>query len=101
MWSPCDDYNSKIRQEGGSVLPNGPRDSRTLTTPTGKGMLTVNRLVSIEQHAGVQGCARAAGARVAPAASRILGVYRVHVRVARPCRSARGGKFVKAGKVLR
>ena len=31
----------------------------------------------------------------------ILGVYRVHVRIARPCGSARRGKFIKAAKVLR
>jgi molybdopterin-dependent oxidoreductase alpha subunit len=48
----CEDYNSKIRQEGGFVLPNGPRDSRTFTTPTGKAMLTVNHLESIERPAG-------------------------------------------------
>ncbi|WP_395401882.1 FdhF/YdeP family oxidoreductase [Arthrobacter sp. UC242_113] len=48
----CEDYNSKIRHEGGFVLPNGPRDSRTFTTPTGKAMLTVNHLESIERPAG-------------------------------------------------
>ncbi|MDP9695289.1 UNVERIFIED_ORG: formate dehydrogenase major subunit [Arthrobacter globiformis] len=48
----CEDYNSKIRQESGFVLPNGPRDSRTFTTPTGKAMLTVNHLESIERPAG-------------------------------------------------
>lgn len=48
----CEDYNSKIRQEGGFVLPNGPRDSRTFTTPTGKAMLTVNHLESLERPAG-------------------------------------------------
>ncbi|MGN7251851.1 FdhF/YdeP family oxidoreductase [Arthrobacter sp. SAFR-014] len=48
----CEDYNSKIRQEGGFVLPNGPRDSRTFSTPTGKAMLTVNHLESIERPAG-------------------------------------------------
>ncbi|WDF33940.1 FdhF/YdeP family oxidoreductase [Arthrobacter agilis] len=40
----CDDYNRKIRQEGGFILPNGPRDSRTFHTPTGKAVLTVNDL---------------------------------------------------------
>jgi molybdopterin-dependent oxidoreductase alpha subunit len=48
----CEDYNSKIRQEGGFVLPNGPRDSRTFPTPTGKAMLTVNHLESIDRPAG-------------------------------------------------
>jgi molybdopterin-dependent oxidoreductase alpha subunit len=40
----CDNYNERIRQEGGFVLPNGPRDSRTFHTPTGKAMFTVNDL---------------------------------------------------------
>jgi len=48
----CDGYNEKIRREGGFVLPNGPRDSRTFHTPTGKAMLTVNDLESIERPAG-------------------------------------------------
>jgi len=48
----CEDYNRKVRQEGGFVLPNGPRDSRTFTTPTGKAMLTVNALEYIERPAG-------------------------------------------------
>ncbi|WEO78583.1 FdhF/YdeP family oxidoreductase [Cryobacterium sp. SO2] len=48
----CDDYNSKIRREGGFLLPNGPRDSRTFPTPTGKAMLTVNDLERLERPAG-------------------------------------------------
>jgi hypothetical protein len=48
----CEDYNRKIRQEGGFVLPNGPRDSRTFNTPTGKAMLTVNQLEHVERPAG-------------------------------------------------
>ncbi|MCZ2404862.1 FdhF/YdeP family oxidoreductase [Paenarthrobacter sp. Z7-10] len=48
----CGDYNAKIRQEGGFILPNGPRDSRTFNTPTGKAMLTVNELEYIERPAG-------------------------------------------------
>ncbi|QHK21730.1 FdhF/YdeP family oxidoreductase [Pseudarthrobacter psychrotolerans] len=50
--SGCEDYNKKIRQDGGFVLPNGPRDSRTFTTPTGKAMLTVNELEHVERPAG-------------------------------------------------
>ena len=50
--SGCTDYNRKIRQEGGFVLPNGPRDSRTFNTPTGKAMLTVNELDHVERPAG-------------------------------------------------
>jgi formate dehydrogenase major subunit len=48
----CEDYNRKIRQEGGFVLPHGPRDSRTFNTPTGKAMLTVNELEHVERPAG-------------------------------------------------
>ncbi|MBD1538360.1 FdhF/YdeP family oxidoreductase [Arthrobacter sp. S13_S34] len=48
----CEDYNRKIRHEGGFVLPNGPRDSRTFNTPTGKAMLTVNELEHVERPAG-------------------------------------------------
>ncbi|MET4589694.1 FdhF/YdeP family oxidoreductase [Arthrobacter sp. 754] len=48
----CEDYNRKIRQDGGFVLPNGPRDSRTFHTPTGKAMLTVNELEHVERPAG-------------------------------------------------
>jgi formate dehydrogenase major subunit len=48
----CEDYNRKIRQEGGFVLPNGPRDSRTFNTPTGKAILTVNELEHVERPPG-------------------------------------------------
>ncbi|VXC47294.1 Putative formate dehydrogenase oxidoreductase protein [Arthrobacter sp. 9AX] len=48
----CEDYNRKIRQDGGFVLPNGPRDSRTFNTPTGKAMLTVNELEQVERPPG-------------------------------------------------
>ena len=44
----CENYNQVIRQEGGFVLPHGPRDSRTFPTPTGKAMLTVNELEHID-----------------------------------------------------
>ena len=44
----CENYNERIRQEGGFVLPNGPRDSRTFNTPTGKAMLTTNTLEHLE-----------------------------------------------------
>ncbi len=52
MVAGCEDYNDRIRQEGGFVLPNGPRDSRTFPTPTGKAMLTVNHLEHVERPAG-------------------------------------------------
>jgi molybdopterin-dependent oxidoreductase alpha subunit len=48
----CEDYNRRIREWGGFVLPNGPRDSRTFRTPTGKAMLTVNELEHVERPAG-------------------------------------------------
>ena len=48
----CEDYNRKIRQDGGFVLPNGPRDSRTFNTPTGKAMLTVNELEHVDRPEG-------------------------------------------------
>ncbi len=44
----CEDYNERIRQEGGFVMENGPRDSRTFNTPTGKAQLTVNELDPLE-----------------------------------------------------
>ena len=48
----CQDYNTKIRKDGGFVLPNGPRDSRTFHTPTGKAVITVNGLEFIGRPAG-------------------------------------------------
>lgn len=48
----CEDYNRKIRQDGGFILPNGPRDSRTFNTPTGKAMLTVNELEHVDRPEG-------------------------------------------------
>lgn len=42
------DFNEQVRRPGGFVLPNGPRDSRTFPTATGKAMLTVNHLVPVE-----------------------------------------------------
>ena len=48
----CDNYNERVRHEGGFVLPNGPRDSRTFHTPTGKAVLTVNDLEVVERPEG-------------------------------------------------
>ncbi|MCU1406075.1 MAG: hypothetical protein JWQ43_2378 [Glaciihabitans sp.] len=48
----CEDYNFRVRQEGGFVLPNGPRDSRTFHTPVGKAMMTVNDLEALERPEG-------------------------------------------------
>ncbi|MDQ2848957.1 MAG: FdhF/YdeP family oxidoreductase [Actinomycetota bacterium] len=44
----CENYNAKVRQDGGFVLPHPPRDERKFPTATGKAMLTVNQLESIE-----------------------------------------------------
>ncbi len=45
-------FNVQVRQKGGFILPNGPRDSRTFATKTGKAMLTVNELEALERPAG-------------------------------------------------
>lgn len=42
------DFNTRIRQRDGFVLPHGPRDSRTFPTPSGKAHITVNDLVPVE-----------------------------------------------------
>ena len=44
----CESYNEKVRQVGGFILPHGPRDTRTFPTATGKAMITVNELETIE-----------------------------------------------------
>lgn len=44
----CEDYNQRIRQDGGFVMANGPRDSRTFHTATGKAVFTVNDLEHVE-----------------------------------------------------
>ncbi len=41
-------FNDDVRTLGGFVLPNGPRDSRTWPTPSGRAHLTVNELERIE-----------------------------------------------------
>jgi formate dehydrogenase major subunit len=46
------DFNRVIRQKGGFVLPNGPRDERRFDTKTGKAMITVNALEPLERPAG-------------------------------------------------
>ncbi len=47
-----DDINTKIDTKGGFALPNGPRDSRTFATDTGRAHFTVNRLEVIEPGPG-------------------------------------------------
>ncbi len=45
-------FNAAVRLEEGFVLPNGPRDSRTFNTATGKARITVNELEPLERPAG-------------------------------------------------
>ena len=47
-----ENFNEQVRRKGGFVLPNGPRDSRTFPTKTGKAMITVNELVAVERPEG-------------------------------------------------
>lgn len=42
------DYERRAQEPGGFVLPNGPRDSRTFATQTGKARLTVNALSMVD-----------------------------------------------------
>jgi len=48
----CENYNELIRKPGGFILPNGPRDSRTFATATGKARITVNELEHVERPEG-------------------------------------------------
>jgi molybdopterin-dependent oxidoreductase alpha subunit len=43
-----EDYNAKVRQPGGFLLPHGPRDSRTFPTSDGRAHLTANELAPVE-----------------------------------------------------
>ena len=45
-------FNTDIRKKAGFVLPNGPRDSRTFNTRTGKAIFTVNELEHLERPEG-------------------------------------------------
>ncbi|MDR7304519.1 FdhF/YdeP family oxidoreductase [Haloactinomyces albus] len=38
----CADFNQRVRQPDGFILPHGPRDHRTFTTASGKANFTVN-----------------------------------------------------------
>jgi molybdopterin-dependent oxidoreductase alpha subunit len=40
----CESYAEKVEQDGGFVLANAPRDTRTFTTPDGKAHFSVNPL---------------------------------------------------------
>jgi len=39
-----EDFNRRVRADGGFALPHPPRDSRTFATPTGRAHFTVNEL---------------------------------------------------------
>ena len=41
------DYNKRVRQENGFLLPNPPRDSRSFATPTGKAHFTAHELPDV------------------------------------------------------
>ena len=58
-----EDYNRRIRQDGGFVLPHPPRDTRTFPTPTGKAVFTVNQLEHVRLSAGAPAPADGAVAR--------------------------------------
>ena len=42
-----DNYNERVRNENGFLLPNPPRDSRTFSTPSGKAHFTTHPLPNI------------------------------------------------------
>jgi molybdopterin-dependent oxidoreductase alpha subunit len=44
----CTDYNKRVRQPDGFVLPHPPRDSQEFATTTGKANFTANELTVIE-----------------------------------------------------
>jgi len=43
-----ENFNERIRRPGGFVLPHGPRDSRTFSTPSGKAEFSIAELAYIE-----------------------------------------------------
>ncbi|BDZ49749.1 formate dehydrogenase subunit alpha [Frondihabitans sucicola] len=45
-------YSERVRSRDGFVLPNGPRDSRTFPTTSGRAVLTVNDLEPVERPEG-------------------------------------------------
>ena len=47
-----DQYNKRVRQENGFLLPNPPRDSRTFATPSGKAHFTTHELPNVSIPAG-------------------------------------------------
>ena len=47
-----DDYNVRVREEGGFYLPNGPRDGPTWKTPSGSAEFISNELSTIDNGEG-------------------------------------------------
>ncbi|MGJ3191215.1 FdhF/YdeP family oxidoreductase [Paenarthrobacter sp. FR1] len=47
-----EDFNTRIREKDGFILPHGPRDSRAFPTATGRAMFTVNDVETIRVPAG-------------------------------------------------
>ena len=45
--SGFEDYNTRVRQDNGFLLPNPPRDSRTFTTTSGKAQFTTHELPNV------------------------------------------------------
>ena len=45
-------FEERIKRPGGFQLPNGPRDSRTFPTDTGRAHFTANALTSVDVRAG-------------------------------------------------
>ncbi|QUQ68091.1 FdhF/YdeP family oxidoreductase [Kutzneria sp. CA-103260] len=48
----CSDYNTRVRQPDGFILPHPPRDTRSFPTTTGKANFTVNPVQLIQVPAG-------------------------------------------------
>jgi len=48
----CSDYNSRVREPDGFILPHPPRDSRSFPTTTGKANFTVNPVQLIRVPSG-------------------------------------------------
>lgn len=44
----CKNYNARVRESGGFILAHPPRDERRFPTPSGKAVITVNKLDTIE-----------------------------------------------------
>jgi formate dehydrogenase major subunit len=43
-----EDFNARVRRPGGFVLPHGPRDSRTFSTPSGRAEFSIAELAYVK-----------------------------------------------------